>query len=901
MNSHFREKNAASDTWLEQLQNELVLAQYEAQKWKEKYFVEKRRRQKAARDLLDLVMRTDEGKDVSTGKVVDRVASNRDHTATLLSPTLSSFDFDDDSSEDESEESNDQSLEASSNLNESAVVNETRVENTEVSSSQSDGDEPFNSSLAWKVHDRQSLMFQTKSTAGILGRGSRSSTTGSSLEAFSRSSRPHIDGKNEHVKHKHLMYRIMYATPSSCDSWHARIHPHKLQNVAHSIMYSMHMKKEHIFERFFVTGMTPSNTEQPARFAKPRLLYDFPNRISDTPDESVVDFCFPRGVPLITCNSEQAKSVQGVAVSKWYTDIDSIQKQAKEAPETSGYTFRLTGAKGEVLYGYCVALLREVTPEYSSETSLTSKKLLDQVDDSSVPLSSRENDLNRPCQMAPMCYCFTSKFPFYRLYFTLLRMIVENELFTASIGDSTKKVEHAEQYEIVLRPSLDLAVEFTIYHEENVGLRDQYTDLNKQSSMNSIATKLDVSPVDRRAVLSEDVTTTIEDNESSTETRRLPSQLRKSFSTDDIDNCDPVNGWIIDKPMVKSISSSQPKEYDCVNVGDILESIDSIATASMSYKQTQTLLVKGLRPMRLRFRRSTPKAQTSPTASRRPKWPCVVSSTSVDILYRARRIKINDPGHWSSTRFPAFDLSYQFPKRHSDRWSVGVVLRYSSPDKVVEIMANLLLEKQIVIMSESPAKVSAVCTALLLLLSPFQWQSTYIPLLPSSLLDFLHSPVPFLVGCHSLDDTSEWADVCFYDIDKDRIVVPARTRHWGPKSIPNGIELYRLLRKARERFCALRPTNKPWYELSAEQDTIITLTTQEAEIFLRDLGFNISSQDLAASISGGQSFYDRLREEVAKEVRNSVYEDYLDEFTQTQLFCEYYESLLQPEVQTAQE
>jgi hypothetical protein len=43
----------------------------------------------------------------------------------------------------------------------------------------------------------------------------------------------------------------------------------------------------------------------------------------------------------------------------------------------------------------------------------------------------------------------------------------------------------------------------------------------------------------------------------------------------------------------------------------------------------------------------------------------------------------------------------------------------------------------------------------------------------------------------------------------------------------------------------------------------------------------------------GKSFYDRLQEEVAKEVRKSSYEDYLEEFSQTQLFCQYYESLLQ--------
>ncbi|KAG6597867.1 DENN domain-containing protein 5A [Phytophthora cinnamomi] len=356
----------------------------------------------------------------------------------------------------------------------------------------------------------------------------------------------------------------------------------------------------------------------------------------------------------------------------------------------------------------------------------------------------------------------------------------------------------------------------------------------------------------------------------------------------------------MDKPMVKSIDASRPKEYDRVAVGDILEAVDSIATASMSFEQTMILLEKGNRPMRLRFRRPQSAAQTSPTATKRLKYRRCLSASSIDILHRARRLKINDPGHWSTARFPSYDFSYQFPKRHSDRWSVGVVLRFLAPDKVVEIMAYLLLEKQVVIMGDSPAKVSAVCTALLLLLAPFQWQSTYIPLLPAGLLDFLHSPVPFLAGCHLLNETSEWSDVCFYDIDRDRIAVPAVTRHLGPTSIPNGVELCRLLRKAKERLCALRPTGKPWYELSDEQDTIITLTMQEAEIFLRDLGFDISSQDLAASISGGQSFYDRLQEEVAKEVRNSMYEDYLDEFTQTQLFCQYYESLLQPEAQKAQ-
>jgi hypothetical protein len=123
-------------------------------------------------------------------------------------------------------------------------------------------------------------------------------------------------------------------------------------------------------------------------------------------------------------------------------------------------------------------------------------------------------------------------------------------------------------------------------------------------------------------------------------------------------------------------------------------------------------------------------------------------------------------------------------------------------------------------------------------------QSTYIPLLPSGLLDFLHSPVPFLAGCYPLESTEEWPDVCFYNIDTDTITTPESTQHLNETSLPHGSEFCKLLYAARDRVRALRPSSKPWYELSEEEDKILTLTMQEAEIFLRDLCFDVSSYDL---------------------------------------------------------
>lgn len=186
----------------------------------------------------------------------------------------------------------------------------------------------------------------------------------------------------------------------------------------------------------------------------------------------------------------------------------------------------------------------------------------------------------------------------------------------------------------------------------------------------------------------------------------------------------------------------------------------------------------------------------------------------------------------------------------------------------------------------------------------------------------------------------EWPDVCFYDIDDDRIMAPAASRRLSQSSIPNGLELCNLLRTAKERFAALRTTGKPWYEMSgtfafaqasakakSASNTLHSLRRRRQDrhadpagvgdlparpglrhFFARPGGINLRSvsgriggsdadnDDLFGCtylLTEGKSFYDRLQEEVAKEVRKSAYEDYLEEFSQTQLFCQYYESLLQ--------
>ncbi|TYZ63872.1 hypothetical protein PybrP1_006234 [[Pythium] brassicae (nom. inval.)] len=897
----------------QQAKDELALATYEAGRWKDKWQQEKRRRRALAKSLLDAMTLHERGRSPTDTRPSSSVFSDVDHVEGILSPTLSSFDFDDDESDGDSADSDDDERNGGGDgrrqlghPHDSAASPVFGSVRSSVGSFPSPSGDVFRDALLVDIalEPRDS---------GHRVRASRSSTTGSLRESGRA---PGADGAApQSMPPQSLIYRMMYSKASARDLWQAR-HGPKFSTVARSIVASMHLRKERVFENFFVVGLTIGAAERAhaakngadgfVGFWKPRVLLQY-----------------PQGVPITECRPHQAAALNGAVVSLWTTDADRLQKHTLDAsatlPAVSGAA--LTGAKGEILHGFCVSVLSDLAERSESQTSkpnssgiggdavpagayTPSKPLSPRADWSraSCPainrLSSDDSFLHQQGKLkrdtvrstesgddtersllAPVCYCFTSKFPFYRLHYTVLRLIVENEV-RQRLQAANRSVESVEEYEILLRPTLALPVDFSICRRENPNVSGTNASHALPSSLGlgSIASPVHVS-ADNRVVISEDTTVPLSSAPPSP-AHRFPSQddigktgrLRKCHSSDDIGSIVTASSCIVEKPIVKHIRGLCPDEYKQVEVGDVLEAVDGIATASIGFAGAMELLNNTSdRSIRLRFLRTHAKHMQK----QKPRSESVgrfLTSSSVDLLHRAHDMKIGEPGQWSTTRFPNFDVEYQ---------------------SVVKILAHLLLEKQVAIMGESSARVTAVCTAFLLLLAPFQWQSTYIPVLPSSLLDFLHSPVPFLAGCHPLESTDEWPDVCFYNIDTDTITTPASTEYLDETSLPHGREFCRLLYGARERLSALRPSSKPWHELSADEDKTVTLTLQEAEIFLRDLCFDVSSFDLTPR--SGQSFYDCLQEEVAKELRKSSFEEYLEEFSQTQLFCQYCESVLKPE------
>jgi len=85
-------------------------------------------------------------------------------------------------------------------------------------------------------------------------------------------------------------------------------------------------------------------------------------------------------------------------------------------------------------------------------------------------------------------------------------------------------------------------------------------------------------------------------------------------------------------------------------------------------------------------------------------------------------------------------------------WGVAAILQRLQPDSLLSILNLLLIERSLLIIGSRSDVVTSCTCALLTLISPFQWASNFMPLLPQDLLDFVNSPVPFIIGMVSQSD-----------------------------------------------------------------------------------------------------------------------------------------------------
>lgn len=95
-------------------------------------------------------------------------------------------------------------------------------------------------------------------------------------------------------------------------------------------------------------------------------------------------------------------------------------------------------------------------------------------------------------------------------------------------------------------------------------------------------------------------------------------------------------------------------------------------------------------------------------------------------------------------------------------------------NNVVELFYALLTEHKILFYSQSYTRLNEACQGLISLMYPFKYSHTYIPILPSALIEFLSTPTPFIIGVHSSlkREISDLLDVIVVDIDGGSVKIP---------------------------------------------------------------------------------------------------------------------------------
>ena len=104
------------------------------------------------------------------------------------------------------------------------------------------------------------------------------------------------------------------------------------------------------------------------------------------------------------------------------------------------------------------------------------------------------------------------------------------------------------------------------------------------------------------------------------------------------------------------------------------------------------------------------------------------------------------------------------------------LFRVLSVDNVILVWSALCLEQKTLLVSSSYSLLTTVAETLTSLLFPFFWSSIYMPFVPEPMLDFLHAPVPFFSGVHTMlterDGFMFPDDTVVVWLDRNEVVVP---------------------------------------------------------------------------------------------------------------------------------
>ncbi|XP_071357636.1 DENN domain-containing protein 2A-like isoform X3 [Trachinotus anak] len=111
---------------------------------------------------------------------------------------------------------------------------------------------------------------------------------------------------------------------------------------------------------------------------------------------------------------------------------------------------------------------------------------------------------------------------------------------------------------------------------------------------------------------------------------------------------------------------------------------------------------------------------------------------------------------------------------------------------LLRVFGSLLLERRVIFTADKLSTLSQCCHAVVALLYPFVWQHTYIPVLPSAMLDIVCTPTPFIVGLLS-SSLPQLTELPLEELDDEDSILPPKLQ----SALENVLERRRELANER--------------------------------------------------------------------------------------------------------
>jgi hypothetical protein len=203
----------------------------------------------------------------------------------------------------------------------------------------------------------------------------------------------------------------------------------------------------------------------------------------------------------------------------------------------------------------------------------------------------------------------------------------------------------------------------------------------------------------------------------------------------------------------------------------------------------------------------------------------------------------------TSTAFPNITFSKPPPNILSAA-TMDVLLKTLDVNMILSIWTCLLCENRVVLFHPDSRILVALCQAFCDTLFPLHWCHVLIPVLPSALVDFLHAPVPFLIGIPSMPADLEVDGCVFVDVAKGRL-----SGNPDVAPLPQQREKLRLALKAATTGQDLRLAFlRFWVSLLTEYRTALRTNQKFASMHNLASVLNNSASNANMSMHGSSSF-----------------------------------------------